>query len=109
LKFSADGGQCEIKNDDHRRTFEECTELVLDIPPNEVMCSPDGRHMDGGREMDAEQKFECRLDEVDDNLKHTAMMSCCRAHAHSKVSKDGSSVSGRTYTRLSTDAGTSAK
>jgi hypothetical protein len=83
--------------------------MVLDIPPNEVMCRPEGRHVDKDRETDAEQKFECELNEEDDNLKHMAMMSCCCGSAHGKVSKDGSSVSRRTYMRLSTDAGTSAK
>jgi hypothetical protein len=104
LELDTDCWQCEVKSDDHRRTFEECAEVVLDIPPNEVMCNPEGHRVDRLRETATDEKFECRLNEEDDSLKHMAMMSCCRGQAHGKVSPDGSSVSETTHTRKLTDA-----
>jgi hypothetical protein len=84
---------------------------VLDIPPNEIQCVPEGRQLpvrmnivknnapdekfdlEGVNLEKADKKImECVV-RADDEEKEEVMAECCRWEVNGKVSKDGSRVS----------------
>jgi hypothetical protein len=70
--------------------------MVLDIPSDQVFCSPEGRHMHSVFDVAAArrgQKVECCVNKDNESLKRMAMSLCCSVRAHGKVNDDRSSVS----------------